>query len=223
MLLIYYAEAQENILLSFTLTDQDSAEHVDFVLTTLEQYDANATFFFSGNYALKHQELVRLLAEKYEVSCTSMTEPRLPEVDQIQLREELTGCKATVENITGVPVRGFRAPSNLIDERTYELLPELGYEYDASAFENLGWFYPKPSIERIPINTFILVPMSDKSLAKTFHFGDFAYFIMPRDRDRILSIALHPHISYEHKGAFQYFMYTLSERDLSFVTHGSQV
>jgi len=213
-------EPTREVLLSFDVEPVDSPESIDFVTSTLDQYHANATFFVTGDYAEQHPNVVRNLAAKYEVACHTMTHPHLPEINDSALEWELTACKALLENLTNASVLGFRAPYNLIDERTFLLLKRLNYTYDASVFENLGWFYPRPNMTEIATSSLWLIPLEDYPLVDVAHLGDFGYFLMRQDRDEREAFDLHPNIVYAHRGAFQYLVSSYADDDVAFLTYG---
>ncbi|MBR9692671.1 polysaccharide deacetylase family protein [Candidatus Woesearchaeota archaeon] len=209
----------EEVLLSFDVEPLNTEGEIRFILSTLDQYDAKATFFVTGDFAKNHSALTKELAWNYEVACHTMTHPRIPEINETQLRWELEECKRVIEDITNKTVRGFRAPYNLIDERTHALLPELGYDYDASGYEHLGWFYPPPTVKEVEISTLVFLPMQDYVLAHLLHLGDFGFFLMRLDKDKQISIDFHPHHIDNSRGAFQYLVGSYADDEVRFMTN----
>ena len=218
-ILVAFIQPVEEVLLGIDVESMNTVEELQFITTTLEQYDAKATFFITGDFANNNKELVKELSVKHEIACHTMTHSRIPEINESQLRWELETCKTVIENITNTTVKGFRAPYNLIDERTHALLPELGYEYDASGYEHLGWFYPPAEVKEVQISTLVFLPMQDYVLAHAMHLGDFGFFLMRLDKDTRISLDLHPQHIDNSRGAFQYLISTYADDGVRFMTN----
>ena len=90
-----------------------------------------ATFFLIAAEAKRTPEIVRLIVESgHEVACHSMTHslPFNP------CGVEVADSKSVLEDLSGKPVVGFRAPSWDFGPDLFEMLAAAGYRYDASAF-----------------------------------------------------------------------------------------
>ena len=59
----------------------------------------------------------------------------LPELSEAEIYEDLQKSKCIIENLTGQPVRGYRAPAFSITDRALDTLTELRYEYDSSIYD----------------------------------------------------------------------------------------
>lgn len=213
----HFDEPVERVLFSVDVPPNGSVTGVEFILDGLAEYNATATFFLAGDFALAEPALVRRIAERHEVACFTMTAPRLPEINETRLQWEVSRCKETLENLTGQPVHGFRAPYGLVDKRTHPLLQRYGYAYDASVVENYGWFSPPPMIAEMPVSSLGPLPLHDTVAAGLL--GDLGYFLMRRDRDATVSLTFDPGLVYEHRGAFQYLLYSYADDGVPFVTH----
>ena len=100
-----------------------------------------ATFFLVGrDAAWRRDDVRRVVAAGHEVASHSLTHPlafsRLPDA---RVREETAGSRARLEEASGAPVVGFRAPNFDLDQRGLDALATAGYRYDASA-------YPSPML-----------------------------------------------------------------------------
>ncbi|MDI6765119.1 MAG: polysaccharide deacetylase family protein [Thermodesulfobacteriota bacterium] len=109
------------------------------VLNLLDRYQTKGTFFIVGEVAERHPELVRLIFEKgHEIGCHGFSHHPLWKLSEALFREELKRFHSVIEGILGkIPIRGFRAPSFSLDNRTkwaLGVLIEYGYQYDASIF-----------------------------------------------------------------------------------------
>jgi peptidoglycan/xylan/chitin deacetylase (PgdA/CDA1 family) len=81
------------------------------LLDVLARYRVNATFFAMGSYARMQPELVRrVVSEGHLLGNHTMTHPKLSLTVSARVRQELADCKATLEDIAGVPVQYFRPP-----------------------------------------------------------------------------------------------------------------
>ena len=105
----------------------------DYILQTLREYDAKATFFVVGDLAKKHPGLLKKIdSEGHEIAFHSMNHF---DVDIASFRDDLTEGKKIIADIIGKDVVGFRAPSWSIpsDQKTYfSILAEQGFIYDSS-------------------------------------------------------------------------------------------
>ncbi len=95
-----------------------------------------ATFFAiarnarSPEGARLHRNLVEAGHEVANHTLSHVTAFRT--LDQAARRREIADARAILEDATGQPVVGFRAPSYDVDEATFEILIEHGYRYDSS-------------------------------------------------------------------------------------------
>lgn len=108
------------------------------LLDVLSRAGTKATFFFLGVVARDHPELVRrVAAEGHEIGCHGWSHRLLYTLPEHEVKREVSRAKALLEDICGVAVRGFRAPSWSINSRTMPMLrmiEECGFEYDSSLF-----------------------------------------------------------------------------------------
>jgi peptidoglycan/xylan/chitin deacetylase (PgdA/CDA1 family) len=63
-----------------------------------------------------------------EVGAHSRTHPHLPKCSDTELRDEISGCKADLEKLTGVPVTQFCYPYGHTDERVVSAVRQAGFE-----------------------------------------------------------------------------------------------
>ena len=97
-----------------------------------------ATFFVIGK-DLEHAENVETLKALrdagHELSNHSLNHIYdLSRQDRDTIRREIEGGMDVIEAATGVRPRGFRAPGYTIVDTVFEVLQELGVEYDSSVF-----------------------------------------------------------------------------------------
>lgn len=120
----------------------DLPSHVekDFrtMLEVLREHDARATCFFLGYVARQFPHLVREAAALgHEIASHGYAHRLVFELTPEQFREDAATARTILEDVIGAPVVGYRASGfSLTAETTwfYEMLIEVGYEYDSSLF-----------------------------------------------------------------------------------------
>jgi polysaccharide deacetylase family protein (PEP-CTERM system associated) len=112
--------------------------NVDRVLELFAAAGVKATFFTLGWVAEHHPNVVRRIAAAgHEVASHGMRHVRVRAQQPEQFRADVTAAKKLLEDVSGQAVRGYRAASWSIDERTpwaHRILGEAGYEYSSSLF-----------------------------------------------------------------------------------------
>jgi polysaccharide deacetylase family protein (PEP-CTERM system associated) len=118
------------------------------LLALLEEHGTHGTFFVLGWVAEQMPQLVRQIADAgHEVACHGHWHRRVPTLTPDEFREDIRTAKVTLEQVTGRPVLGFRAPSFSIlrgYEWTFDVLIDEGFTYDSSLFPvwRRGYGYP---------------------------------------------------------------------------------
>lgn len=106
------------------------------LLNALAAAGAKATCFVLGWIARRYPALVRrMVSEGHEVASHSDTHPRLYSLSRAALTEELTRARDTLQQLTGLPVWGIRAPMFSISDAVLDYLAEAGYWYDSSFYD----------------------------------------------------------------------------------------
>jgi len=107
----------------------------------LDLFDRNqvrATFFVLGWVAERLPGLVREIAQRgHEVACHGYSHELIYRQSPEVFREETLRSKALLEDLVQVPVRGYRAASYSITERSrwaLDIIAEAGFIYDSSIF-----------------------------------------------------------------------------------------
>lgn len=109
-----------------------------WIVETLAENDVRATFFMLGWVAERFPELVPMIAEAgHEIACHSYWHGRVDQLTPEQFRDETARTKELLEQQSGRPVLGYRAPTFSITpgaEWAFDVLLDLGFTYDASLF-----------------------------------------------------------------------------------------
>ena len=109
-----------------------------WLLELLDRHACRATFFFLGDVARDDPQLARRVSEAgHEVASHGMFHERLDRLDARSFKRDLVSSRKLLEDQTGAPVYGYRAPSFSLVHRTawaIDVLLEAGFQYDASIF-----------------------------------------------------------------------------------------
>lgn len=112
------------------------------ILELLSQARTTATFFFLGWVAERCPALVKAVHEAgHEVASHGYGHDLIYDISPAAYREDARRAKGILEDLTGAPVIGYRAPSFTIVESTtwaLDVLREEGFVYDSSVFP-LSW------------------------------------------------------------------------------------
>ncbi len=108
------------------------------VLALLDEAGVRATFFVLGWCAERLPGLVKRIAEAgHEIASHGYSHLMITEQEPEEFRSDVRRAKALLEDLSGQPVLGYRAPTFSITERTLwavDILAEEGYAYDSSIF-----------------------------------------------------------------------------------------
>jgi polysaccharide deacetylase family protein (PEP-CTERM system associated) len=113
-----------------------------------------ATFFTLGWVARRHPTLVhRIVKEGHELASHGNNHQMITRLSREAFREDLRAAKATLEDVGGVRVEGYRAPTFSVVKDTLWALDELlsaGFTYDASVYPIRHDRYGIPDFPRRP-------------------------------------------------------------------------
>jgi polysaccharide deacetylase family protein (PEP-CTERM system associated) len=149
--------------------------NIDRLLELLDRHSTRGTFFTLGWIADRFPELVRRIAESgHEVASHGYWHRKVTTLSPDAFREDARESKARLEDATGQPCLGYRAPSFSICpgmEWAFEILVEEGYRYDSSIFpiSRPDYGYPKappsPVVLRTPSGELLELPLATTLLA----------------------------------------------------------
>lgn len=105
----------------------------------LATHGMKATFFILGWVAERHPDLVKsLAAQGHEVASHGYGHELVTAQSPERFRQDVRMAKNILEDLTGSPVVGYRAPSFSITSETewaLSILVEEGYRYDSSVYD----------------------------------------------------------------------------------------
>ena len=110
--------------------------NMEHLLDVLAEENAKATCFVLGKFAEKFPACVkRIAAEGHEVASHGYGHVDVFRLSPAQFREDVRRSKGQLEALTGMPVKGYRAPDfSIVKESLWalDILAEEGFLYDAS-------------------------------------------------------------------------------------------
>lgn len=112
--------------------------NVDRILDLFAAHATPATFFVLGWIAERHPAMVRRIAAAgHEIASHGWDHVRVPRQDAEEFRSDVRRTKALLEDVSGTPVKGYRAASFSISSAVpwaHEVLAEEGYAYSSSIY-----------------------------------------------------------------------------------------
>lgn len=138
------------------------------ILDLFDIYNVKATFFCLGWVAERHPSLIqRIVKDGHELASHGYDHARVFTLNERQFRDDVIKTQDILNTISGAPIKGYRAPSFSIDERTpwaHGVLAELGYQYSSSVYPVKTDHYGMPDAPRFSYRpndgTLLEVPMT---------------------------------------------------------------
>jgi peptidoglycan/xylan/chitin deacetylase (PgdA/CDA1 family) len=126
-----------------------SAAPAASILDTLQQRGITVTFFLTGRWAEENPDLVRRIAEEgHEIGNHTYSHPRLTELEEEEIREEIARTEALIRGWTGRTTRPYlRPPYGARDTRVLDLLAHEGYLCIYWTLDSLDSVDPPKSVE----------------------------------------------------------------------------
>ncbi len=133
---------------------QRALRNTNRVLDILDYWGLRGTFFILGWIARRHPGMVRRIASSgHEVACHGYAHQRITSISPKVFREDVSTARKLLQDISGQPVEGYRAPSYTITGKTLwalDILIENGFSYDSSIFPIKHDIYGMPNAKRHP-------------------------------------------------------------------------
>ncbi len=141
-----------------------------YVLDFLSLFNIKGTFFIQGMVARLYPFLVKEIHEKgHEVQSHGFSHRPINKMRPAEFKRELTETNKYIEDITGKPVTGFRAPDFSIDRDSFwafDVMYQCGIRYDSSIFPlktkryGINGFEAGYSLIKTPSGTIEELPVS---------------------------------------------------------------
>jgi len=155
------------------------------VLDLFSEHHVHATFFVLGWVAERHPELIqRMIRDGHEVASHGYDHTRATQLDREAFRQDVVRTKGILEDATGRPVRGYRAPSYSIGEGNLwalDVLHEAGHVYSSSIYPIRHDLYGMPGAPRFAfrphVDSILELPVTTVEFAgRTLPAGGGGYF-----------------------------------------------
>lgn len=164
---------------------------MSLLLDMLAEVTTKATLFWLGNVAKLHPRLLRrAVAAGHEIAAHGLDHQRLFTLDFKARRDDIATTKKILEDITGIAVIGYRAPSFSLTPdvwNTYNILADLGFSYSSSIYplktDHYGYLAaPRSPFYPIGDKRIIEIPMTVlQVLGRRFPAAGGGYFrLMPK-------------------------------------------
>lgn len=127
---------------------------VELLLSLFYRHDRRATFFILGDVARRNPALARRIADAgHEIASHGTGHDRLHRLNPDSFRQDLIDSKKILEDQTGKPILGYRAPTFSVVPQTawaVDVLLDAGFRYDASVFPVRHPWYGVPTAPTTP-------------------------------------------------------------------------
>ncbi len=126
--------------------------NMDRILEMLATQDTKATFFTLGWIAERYPQLVRRIVDGgHELASHGYGHERASDLTEAAFLDDITRAKSILEDLGGVAVRGYRAPSFSIGKGNlwaFDALLSAGYRYSSSIYPIRHDHYGMPDAPR---------------------------------------------------------------------------
>ena len=126
--------------------------NIERILLLLDSRRIHATFFTLGWIAERYPAMLRRVADAgHEVASHGYAHLRASDQSAAQFADDVRRSKSILEQLTGLAVRGYRAPSFSIGAANlwaFDVLQEAGYRYSSSIYPIRHDHYGMPDAPR---------------------------------------------------------------------------
>ena len=147
--------------------------NVNRILDMLAGRDTKATFFTLGWVAERYPQIVRrIVTEGHELASHGYGHERASDLSEAAFTDDVTRAKKLLEDIAGVPVLGYRAPSFSIGTGNlwaFDVLARAGHRYSSSIYPIQHDHYGMPDSPRFAYrlgNGMLEIPVTTLRLGK---------------------------------------------------------
>ncbi len=128
--------------------------NMDHILAAFDRAGVHGTFFTLGWIADRHPRVVRaIVAAGHELASHGYGHARADGQTPDEFRDDVRRAKRVLEDLGGIAVAGYRAPTFSIGPRNpwaFDVLAEEGYRYSSSIYPVRHDLYGVPDAPRFP-------------------------------------------------------------------------
>ncbi len=136
---VYSVFTPENKV-SLTFEGESGKDLTLEILSVLERYNVNATFFLSGEWIEKHRDSVnKIIESNHELGNYTYSLPHSNSLLKAELKRELEKAHKHIEKVSGQTPEVFRPPYGEYSNKVIEASRELGYETVMWSIDSLDW------------------------------------------------------------------------------------
>ena len=158
-------------------SDWDNVEcrvekNTNLILDMFASADVKATFFMLGWVAERYPELIqRIVREGHELASHGYGHERATQQSRSEFKDDIVKAKKILEDIGGVEIKGYRAPSYSINKNNlwvHDELLETGHQYSSSVYPVKHDLYGIPDAPRFAYhckNGLLEIPITTTQLA----------------------------------------------------------
>ena len=129
-------------------------KNTEFILQAMASCNQRGTFFMLGWVAERYPSVVRqIVAAGHELASHGYHHQRADQMRDAAYCEDVVRSRLLLEDIGGVAVKGYRAPTFSIgtkNPQAWRILETAGYEYSSSTFPIKHDLYGVPDAPRVP-------------------------------------------------------------------------
>lgn len=115
---------------------EDMLDGLDEYIKILDKYNIKATLFAISDAAeLVKDRLRGYIASGHDLALHGYEHTAPIDMSNSDFKKQILKAKEKLENLFGVPLKGYRAPFFSIDNSRLDILRELGFTYDSSRFD----------------------------------------------------------------------------------------
>ena len=128
--------------------------NVERILNLFEKHQVKATFFTLGWIAERYPQVVRNIVQHgHELASHGYGHQRASHLTESEFFEDVSRAKGLLEDIGGVAIKGYRAPSFSIGAQNLwalDILVNTGHRYSSSIYPIAHDHYGMPDAPRFP-------------------------------------------------------------------------
>lgn len=136
---IYCVETKEPVV-ALTFDSAWGTEDLAEILSILEKHHAPATFFVTGEWALKNPDaIISIDAAGHEIANHGNAHKHMPQLTSENMAAEIKGCHDTIKKLIGKDMTLFRAPYSDWNDEVVATAHSLGYMSINQSVDSLDW------------------------------------------------------------------------------------
>jgi len=135
-----YSVDTDKPVLALTFDSAWGDEDLADILSILKKHNAPATFFVTGEWAMKYPDAIKLIDQNgHEVANHGNSHKHMPQISKIEMAKEIQDCHNAVYNIIGKDMKLFRAPYSDWNEDVVYTAQSMGYSAINHSVDSLDW------------------------------------------------------------------------------------